>query len=419
MFEAFRESDYRRFWVSQFFSNVGSWMQTVAQGYLVYRLTDSAFLLGFVGFASAIPSFFLMLWGGVLADRLDRRRVVSLSQWGQALSAMALAISIRTGYISVWQIVAASVVSGIAISFSAPAWQAMVVDLLDDRSRLANAVAMNSLQFQLSRVIGPLLAGLTLAALGSFWCFFFNAISFLPLIWILGRIKPRQVPAAGGGAVWERLRAGFAYVRGDRMILLALAVAAVASAFGFPYLNLMPVVARNLFHADEAHGLGYLMGAVGGGALLGSLALSVKTPPPRTMLPAIVVALGLFGAALAGVGYLRRPATVMALLFVCGLSMVTSLALCNTSIQQRVPDAMRGRVLSMYTFAFFAFFPFGNLGSGILAERYGIGLTLLLLGAALLTCAIVAAIAIRRRQRGRTLLGDVPVPSIDGEVEWH
>ncbi len=419
VFEAFHEPDYRRFWVSQVFSNVGSWMQTVAQGYLVYHLTNSAFLLGFVGFANAIPSVFLMLWGGVLADRLDRRRVVSLSQWAQALAALALAISIRTGHLAVWQIVTASVVTGIAISFSAPAWQAMVVDLLDDRSRLANAVAMNSLQFQLSRVIGPLLAGLTLAAFGSFWCFFFNAVSFLPLIWILGRIKPRQQRAAESGAVWEHLRAGFAYVRGDRMILLALAVAAVASAFGFPYLNLMPIVARQLFHANEASGLGYLMGAVGAGALLGSLALSVKTPPDRMMLPTIVVTLGLFGAALSGVGYLRRPATVMAILFVCGFSMVTCLALCNTSIQQRVPDAMRGRVLSMYTFSFFAFFPFGNLGSGALAERNGIGLTLLLLGAALVACAFVAGVAINRRKRGRSMSSEVAVPNIDGEVEWR
>ncbi len=297
VFEAFQEADYRRFWVSQFFSNVGSWMQAVAQGFLVYRLTDSAFLLGFVGFANAVPSFFLMLWGGVLADKLDRRRVVSISQWAQALAALALAISIRTGHLGVWQIVAASIVTGIAISFSAPAWQAMVLDLLDDRSRLANAVAMNSLQFQLSRAIGPLLAGLTLAAFGSFWCFFFNALSFLPLIWILGRIKPRQQRTVEGGALWERLRAGFVYVRGDRMILLALAVAAVASAFGFPYLNLMPIVARNLFHANEASGLGYLMGAVGVGALIGSLALSVRTPAQRTMLPTIVITLGLFGAA--------------------------------------------------------------------------------------------------------------------------
>src|SRR5437660_3393398 len=194
MFEAFQERDYRAFWTTQFISNIGSWMQTVAQGWLVYRLTDSPYLLGFVGFASSIPTLFLMLPGGVVADHLDRRRVVSLSQWAQALSALFLAVAIRTGQISVWQIIAASFVVGIAISFSAPAYQAMVVDLLDDRSRLSNAVAMNSLQFSLSRVMGPLLAGLTLSALGSFWCFLFNAVSFLPLIWALGRLTKRQRP---------------------------------------------------------------------------------------------------------------------------------------------------------------------------------------------------------------------------------
>jgi MFS family permease len=419
VFEAFRESDYRRFWVSQFFSNVGSWMQAVAQGYLVYHLTDSAFLLGFVGFANAVPSFFLMLYGGVLADHFDRRRVVAASQWAQAFSALALAVSIWTGHLAVWQIVAAAVVSGIAISFSAPAWQAMVIDLLDDRSRLANAVAMNSLQFQLSRAIGPLLAGVTLAAFGSFWCFFFNALSFLPLIWVLGRIKPRQQPVEQTSAVWERLRAGFAYVRSDRMILLALAVAAAASAFGFPYLNLMPIVARRLFHAAEARGLGYLMGAVGVGAMLGSLALSVRTPPRRMMLPVIIITLGLFGAALTGVGYLPSRAAVMALLFVCGTSMVICLALCNTSIQQRVPDAMRGRVLSMYTFSFYAFLPFGNLGSGILAEHRGIGLTMLLLGASLLASALVAAFAISRRTRSSTLSAGTEVAVANVDAEWH
>lgn len=402
MFEAFQESDYRRFWVSQFFSNVGSWMQTVAQGFLVYKLTDSAFLLGFVAFANAIPSFFLMLWGGVLADRLDRRRVVSLSQWAQALAALGVAIPIYTHHISVWHIVVASVVTGIATSFSAPAWQAMVVDLLDDRRRLPNAVAMNSLQFQLSRAVGPLLAGVTLSAFGSFWCFFFNSLSFLPLIWILGTLKPRQRRITDDAAMWQRLTEGFRYIRADRIVLLALGIAGVAAAFGYPYLNLMPVVARRLFGAREAAGLGYLMAAVGAGALVGSGALSIRTPDERVMMPAIVASLGMFGAALAGVGYLPWKWAVMPLLVICGFSMVTCLALCNTSIQQRVPDHMRGRVLSMYTFSSYAFLPIGNLAGGALAEHRGIGLTLLLLGAVLLASAIVAAGAIRQRIAGLT-----------------
>lgn len=395
MFEAFAERDYRRFWISQFFSNIGSWMEAVAQGFLVYRLTDSAFLLGFVGFAHAIPSVFLMLYGGVVADHFDRRRVVMISQWTQAATAMALALSIFTNQLAVWQIVVAALVNGIAISFSAPAWQAMVLDLLDDRANLPNAIAMNSLQFQLARAIGPLLAGATLAAFGGFWCFFVNSLSFLPLIWILGRVKARQKTVSEKSAVWERLRAGFAYVRGDRPILLALCMSAAASLFGFPYLTLMPIVARKLFPQGEAQGLGYLLGAIGVGAMLGSLTLSLKTPRHRWMIPAIITAIAIFGTSMATVGTLRMPLGVMALLFACGVSMVVALALCNTSIQQRVPDVMRGRVLSMYTFSFYAFAPFGNLGSGTLAEHYGIGRTLLFLGVALLACAVVAAIVMQ------------------------
>src|SRR5439155_19457270 len=159
----------------------------------------------------------------------DRRRVVRASQWAQALSALFLAVAIRTGQISVWQIIVASLVVGVAISFSAPAWQAMVVDLLDDRSRLPNAVAMNSLQFNLSRVVGPLLAGLTLSAWGSFWCFLFNALSFLPLIFVLGRLKRRQRPPESTARLWARLAEGFAYVRADRVVLLLLAIVAAAS----------------------------------------------------------------------------------------------------------------------------------------------------------------------------------------------
>jgi MFS family permease len=402
VFEAFSELDYRRFWLTQFVSNIGSWMQAVAQGWLVYRMTDSPFLLGFVGFANSIPTFFLMLPGGVVADHFDRRRVVSASQWAQALSALFLAVAIRTGQITVWQIIAASFVVGVAISFSAPAWQAMVVDLLDDRRRLPNAVAMNSLQFNLSRVVGPLLAGLTLAAWGSFWCFFFNAISFLPLIFVLRIIRKRQQPPAETGQILARLAEGFRYVRTQRVILLLLAVVAAASLFGFPFISLMPMVARALYGHNDAHGLGVLMGGIGAGALAGSLALAARTPPLTTAMRAIVAALATFGAALGLVAFVRAEALVVGLLFVCGAAMVYSVALCNTALQQLSPDPMRGRVLSMYTFAFFAFLPFGNLIGGLVAEHHGYVATFGSFGGALLIAAVVAAATQGRKQKAES-----------------
>ncbi|MEK6373092.1 MAG: MFS transporter [Acidobacteriota bacterium] len=399
MFEAFQEKDYRRFWTTQFISNIGSWMQAIAQGWLVYRLTDSPFLLGFVGFTSSIPSLFLMLPGGVVADHFDRRRVVSASQWAQALSALFLAVAIRTGHIGVWQIILASLVVGVAISFSAPAYQAMVVDLLDDRSRLPNAVAMNSLQFNLSRVIGPLLAGLTLSAWGSFWCFLFNAVSFLPLIWVLGRVTRRQRPPESTARLWARLAEGFRYVRADRVVLLMLTIVAAASLFGYPYVTIMPMVARALYGHDDAHGLGVLMGGIGAGALAGSAALSMFTPSPRKMMPSILVSLIVLGAGLGALAFVRAHVAVVVLLAVCGAAMVVGVALCNTSIQQRIPDAMRGRVLSMYTFAFFAFLPFGNLLAGVIAEHHGLAPALLAMGGGLIAVAVITTLASRESPR--------------------
>ena len=396
-FEAFAERDYRRFWTSQFLSNIGSWMQAIAEGWLVYRLTDSPFLLGFVGFANSLPMFFLMLPGGVVADRLSRRRVVIASQCVQALSSLFLAISIRTHQITVWQIIAAAIANGVAMSFSSPAWQAMVVDILEDRSRLSNAVAMNSLQFQLSRAIGPLIAGLALSAYGPFWCFFSNSLSFLPLIVVLNFIRDRQTLTASSGPMMARLIEGFRYVLEQKIVLLLLAIVASASLFGYPFMTIMPMLARLMYHSDDRRGLGFLMGAVGAGAGVGALLLSIRTPPRRWMTKAILIAMMTFGLGLIAVGLFRAPQVVMGFLVICGASMVLSLALCNTSIQQRIPDAMRGRVLSMYTFAFNGFLPFGNLIAGTLAEHRGLAPAMVALGGGVLVSAIVAAtVALRQ-----------------------
>ncbi len=392
MFEAFAERDYRRFWSAQFISNIGSWMQGLAQGWLVYKLTDSPFLLGFVAFANSAPSLLFMLPAGVLADHFDRLRTFRASQITQALSALFIAIAIYTSHIAVWHIVLASVVSGVAISFSAPAYQAMVIDLLEDRARLSNAVAMNSLQFNLSRALGPLLAGLTLHAWGPFWCFFVNALSFVPQIFVLGRLQKRQVRGEPVGAMSTRLAEGFRYVRGDRVMMLLLTLVAIISLLGYPYVTLMPMAARLLYVHDDARGLGILMGAIGIGALLGALALSVRTPV--RIMRMIIVSLAAFGLALGAIGFTHARLIVVPLLAVCGCAMVVCAALCNTAIQNRVPDAVRGRVLSMYTFGFFGFLPFGNLIAGAIAEHRGLPMTMMVLGGGLLAAA-GAAMAIR------------------------
>lgn len=231
---------------------------------------------------------------------------------------------------------------------------------------------------------------MALSAWGSFWCFFLNAVSFLPIIFVLGRITKRQQLHEGGGGIVARLREGFRYVRAEPLLMLLLATAGACSLFGYPYLQLMPVLARRLF-ADEAAGNGYLFGAVGAGALLGALTLSMYTP--RRMLATIAATGIASGACLAVVGFAGRPAIAIPLLVVTGVGLVTTIALCNTMIQQRTPDAMRGRVMSMYTFTWFASVPFGNLVAGTLAERQGMATALLVLGGGLVATGMAVMVA--------------------------
>lgn len=399
MFAALAERDYRRFWISQFISNIGTWMQTVAQGWLVLRLSDSPFLLGFVGFANSIPVFFLMLPAGVVADQIDRRRLLRAAQGVQALCASFLALSVLLGTISVWQIAGVAAVMGIATAFSSPTYQALVLDLLNDRSRLANAIAMNSLQFNLARVFGPLLAGIVLTWAGTFYCFLLNAASFLPLLLILGRLQLRQKVAQRLDlTILEPLRQGIRFVAGDALVWALLMVVAASSLFGYPYVTLMPLFARVLF-GQGASGLALLMGTLGVGALSGSLLLTIPRARSRKPSGVISVSLAAFGAALVLAALSRSLGWAMAGLYMAGLSMVTCLASVNTHLQHVIPDELRGRVLSMYTFAFFGVIPFGNLISGALAERWGVRQTFLSMGTALMVSAAFLTWTIRRYSR--------------------
>ena len=397
MFSALTEPDYRRFWIAQFISNIGGWMQTVAQGWLVLRLTGSPFLLGFVGFVNSLPVLFLMLPSGVLADRYDRRHLLRAAQATQALCALFLATSVFLERITVWQIAGVAFISGAATAVSSPTYQAMVLDLLSDRAHLANAIAMNSFQFNLSRVVGPLVAGVLLSTTSPFTCFLANAGSFIPLLWVLTTLTPRQlIPGSDGGSVWSRLREGLLFVRRQRLILLLILTVAAASLFGYPYVTLMPALA-SLFFGSGASGLALLMGALGAGALCGALVLAARhaTEPTRGI-PLIVASLLVFGASLGSVYFLRSVILVGVALFIAGLTMVSCIGSVNTLLQHLIPDAMRGRVLSMYTFSFFGTLPIGNLVAGAVAERWGIRMAFLVMSGGLLVAGLLAGWRLRR-----------------------
>ena len=417
MFSALREQDYRRFWIAQFISNIGTWMQSVAQGWLVLRLTDSPFLLGFVGFANSIPVFFLMLPAGVIADQLDRRLLLRAAQSVQALCALFLAGTIYLGRINVWQIVIVAAVMGVTTAISSPTYQAMVLDLLGDRRNLANAIAMNSLQFNLARVFGPLLAGIALTYWGTFYCFLLNAGSFLPLLIVLGRLNRRQkVSAEREWTIFAPLLQGFRFVARDTAVWVLLAVVIACSLFGYPYVTLMPLLARTLF-GHGASGLALLMGTLGFGALTGSLLLALNAARARRPTWLIRGSLTTFGIALITVALTRSLVLVMIGLFFAGLSMVMCLASVNTHLQHLIPDELRGRILSMYTFSFFGFIPFGNLTAGILAERWGVRVTFSVMGGALLASAGLLFRLMRRPATDRHPAETTAAPSVEELAE--
>ncbi len=392
---AFREPGFRLFWGGALISNIGSWMQNVAQGWLVLELTDSAFMLGFVGFASTIPMLILLLLGGVFADRVDRRRLLLVTMTGMMVFAAALAVLTWQGVVTIWHILVLSFLSGCGIALAAPAYQAFVHDLVGNR-HLQNAIALNSAQFNLSRVVGPSLAGLAVVPIGLAGCFGLNAASFLAAIvaLFLIRIKPR--PAFAGPPVWQSLIEGVTYVRQHPRVRILLLMTTLVSILAMPYATLLPIIARDVLGQD-ASGLGYLYAIGGLGAVAGALSLAVRNlfRQRGEFLLAMVTTTGFATSAL---GLANTLVVAVIALVMISFAATASIALMNTLLQELVDDEMRGRVLSMYGLAFMGTFPIGNLLAGTIARYSSASATLAVTGAILAASGVYIA-ATRRRVR--------------------
>lgn len=393
---ALNDPQFRVFWSGAFVSNIGSWMQTVAQGWLVLQLTNSAFMLGLVGFAGTLPMLVLLLVGGVFADRLDRRRLLIWTQLGMTLFAGALAVLTWTGAVRIWHILVLSLLSGSAIALAAPAYQAFVHDLVG-RSRLQNAIALNSAQFNLSRVVGPSLAGLVLGALGLAGCFGLNSVSYLAaiaaLLWI--RTASRRNPSPE--RVWQSLVDGVGYVRERRRIQAILILVALISVLAMPYATLLPIIARDRLGLDAA-GLGYLYAVGGLGAVAGALSLTLGRVLPHRGVWLLGSGVAT-GVAVLVLGLASTPVVAGAGLVGIGFAATSAIALGNTLLQELVDDGMRGRVLSMFGLAFMGTFPIANLLAGSLASVLTASGTMALTGA-LLTASVTAIAVFRPRLRG-------------------
>lgn len=394
-FAALRNRDYRLFWSGALVSNVGSWMQTVAQGWLVLELTNSAFMLGLVGFAATVPMLVLLLVGGVYADRVDRRRLLIATMSAMMVFAAMLAILTWLETVTVVHVLILSLLSGSGLAMAAPAYQAFVHDLVGRRD-LQNAIALNSAQFNLSRVIGPSLAGLAVASIGLAGCFGLNAVSYVAAIAALAMVRIPRRPAPTSARVWRSLLDGVAYARQRPRVRALLLLTGLLSVLAMPYSTLLPIIARDVLGLD-ASGLGYLYAVGGVGAVAGALALAFRGTFRRrgVYLLACVIAAGV---GTAGLGLARSPVVAAVTLVVISFAATSAIALMNTLLQELVDDSMRGRVLSMYGLAFMGTFPLGNLLAGSLAGLLSASTALLLTGTLLAATGVYIA-ATRPRLR--------------------
>ena len=375
MFRALRHRNYRLFFAGQSISLVGTWITRVAMSWLVYRLTGSAVLLGVVGFAGQIPTFLLSPVAGVWVDRLDRYRVLIATQVLAMAQSAALAVLTISGRIEVWHLVALAVVQGLISAFDVPARQAFVVEMVEGKDDLPNAIALNSSLVNAARLVGPAIAGVMVAGVGEGWCFAVDSASYIAVIAsLLMMTVVRMARVVPERNVRADIAAGFQYAFGFRPIRAGLALLAVVSLAGAPYTTLMPVVADRVLRGGP-NTLGLLMGATGVGALGGALWLAARKTVVGlgTVIP---VAAAAFGLSLVAFAFSTSLWLSMLCLVGAGAGFMVHMAATNTVIQTLVLDEMRGRVMAFYTMAFFGMLPFGSLIAGALAERVGTPVTI-------------------------------------------
>ncbi len=380
MASALTSRDFRVMWAGACTSSIGTWMQKVAQSWLVLTLTGSPFYLGLDAFLGEMPILLLVLFGGVVADRRDRRKILLVSQYVQMSTAFALAALVYFDVVRIWEILALSCMTGTAQAFGSPAYQSLL-PMLVRRDEMPNAIALNSIQFNLARIIGPLLAGVALAALGSAACFALNGLSFLVVIASLMSLHVVSTPVATTRSVRDELRGGLAFVRHHDAIRSFMFLAFCTALLGSPVLTLLPVVVQKVFH-QGAGGFAWMMAFSGAGSVLGALIVAWLGRFPRMARTALTLQ-GLLGIVLVAFAASRVLPLSYALLFFGSLAMMMVFSLLTSLVQLEAPDEMRGRVMSIYTMAFRGGMPLGSIAAGSLASRTSAPAALMVTGALL------------------------------------
>lgn len=405
-FPAFRSRNYRLYFFGQGVSLIGSWMQNMAISWLCYRLTNSALLLGLLGFLSNLPLMLLTPLTGVLADRWNRHRMMIWIQFSAMLQALVLAVLTLGGWITIWSLITLSTTLGLINAFDAPNRHAFVADLVEDRSDLPNAIAMNSAIFNSARLIGPALAGTLISLMGEGLCFLINSLSFLAVIFGLKAMKitkKNRDKSKSKGSIGSELKQGFQYTFQHRIIKMILIHFALVSMLGTSFNVLLPVVARDVLHGDALL-MGFLTGSLGCGAFLaaillarGHLVLGLDRLIGRSST--------LFGCALISLALSRNIPLSLLAMFCVGMGMVAQMIASNTYLQLTVTDDKRARVMAFYLLAFFASMPLGSLLTGFLAQLIGAPTTILLCG---LACVLSSFLYLNRLQKTPLPAGQFP-----------
>ena len=362
-------------------------MTRVATSWLVYRLTGSALLLGVVGFAGQIPTFILAPFAGVLVDRLNRQKLLVWTQALAGLQSLALAALTLAKIINIHEVIWLSALQGLINAFDMPGRQAFLVQMVEDKQDLGNAIALNSSMVNMARLVGPALAGLVIGSVGEGYCFLIDGISYLAVIASLLLMRVKIAPGKRHPAsMLEQLKEGWAYVRGFAPIRTILLLFALISLMGMPFMVLMPIFASEVLHGGP-HTLGFLLGASGVGALISALSLALRKTV-RGLTTMIQISAAVFGLGLICFGLSRILPLSMFLMLIVGFGMMQGLAASNTVIQTLVPEDKRGRVMSYYTMAFVGMAPFGRLLAGGLAHRLGAPMAVMITGAFCLAGAV-------------------------------
>ncbi len=407
-FSAFKNHNYRLYFAGQSVSLIGTWMQKTAVSWVVYSLTNSKFMLGVTLFATMFPSFIFSFIGGVVADRYNRYKVLLLTQVVSMVQAILLTLLIFFKNYTVWEVIALSVVLGIINAFDVPARQSLVIDMVKDKRDLPNALALNSSMVNLSRLIGPGIAGLVIEKFGNDICFGLNALSFVAVIVSLLLMKlPKYISKPRTKNILGELKEGFVYVKKTPAISFVLSMLALISLFVLPFSTLIPVYAKDIFHGT-ASTFGVIDSFIGLGAFTGAIFLA-SLKPGRNLRKILAINTFVFGAGIVAFSHTTLYPVALLFVVIAAFGMMSQITITNTLIQTTVNPAMRGRVISIYAMAFFGMQPLGGLLIGFISEHIGVKNTVMAEG---LIALLIGLLHVRFLQR-RKLEKVNAVPSMD------